>query len=387
VIAVPSIPDAEYGLRRARLLEAFVPLELDAVLLIGARNWYRDHALRYVAGYDGHDGSSMIFWRLDAAAPILLLGTGDGTDRVGNCAADIEVRRPVDLLADIADLVRGLPPRTRLGVAGGECMGFTALDVLPIDIEAALRDAAPGLELVDAGGALGAVRMIRSENEIAVTRAAAAIADIGAEAFLATARAGVAERDIFTEVWRAMQSAGAEDVHISMCRGPGSFWPHPPSDVQLAAGDIVSIELSPRVGGYFSQANRMCFVGLGRREARELEALARNALDVALSVIKAGVEAKAVVQAVGAMVGKSALATMDVGGVHRIGHGCGGALDEGPFLTSASTTVLQPNMTMALHPILYLPYRHALLMLGDYVRITEAGAEVLTRPQAEIPIV
>jgi len=44
-------------------------------------------------------------------------------------------------------------------------------------------------------------------------------------------------------------------------------------------------------------------------------------------------------------------------------------------------------MTMACHPIIYLPYRHSLLMLGDNIRVTESGAEVLTQPQSVIPVV
>ena len=103
--------------------------------------------------------------------------------------------------------------------------------------------------------------------------------------------------------------------------------------------------------------------------------------------MRPGVAARDVVKQVSAFVGKTHTATMDVGGVHRIGHGCGISIDEAPFLTSSSTEELQPNMTMALHPIMYLPYRHSILMLGDYVRVTDRGAEVMSTPQGEIPVV
>jgi len=177
------------------------------------------------------------------------------------------------------------------------------------------------------------------------------------------------------------------DVHISMCRGPDSFWPHPPSDAVLRDGDIVSIELSPRVEGYFSQANRMCFVGHPAREWTELSQMAVEALEIAAAHMRPGVAAREVVAQVNDYVARSPLATMDIGGVHRIGHGCGLALDEGPFLSSSSETELRANMTMALHPIIYLPYRHSLLMLGDYIRITETGCERLSAPQSSVPVV
>jgi Xaa-Pro dipeptidase len=184
-----------------------------------------------------------------------------------------------------------------------------------------------------------------------------------------------------------MQNAGADDVHMSLCCGPRSFWPHPPSDAVFASGDIVSVELSPRVAGYFSQSNRMCFVGADNREWRELSRLAVEALEIAVAAIRPGVMARDVVANVSAFVGRTQLATMDIGGVHRIGHGCGLCVDEGPFLSSSSANELQTNMTMALHPIMYLPYRHSMLMLGDYIRVSGHGAEIMTTPQTEIPVV
>jgi hypothetical protein len=36
------------------------------------------------------------------------------------------------------------------------------------------------------------------------------------------------------------------------------------------------------------------------------------------------------------------------------------------------------------HPIVYVPYLHSLMMLGEYVLVTKDGHEVLTSPQAEI---
>jgi len=383
-----AISDAEYAKRLAALRGALEARDLPVAIVQGARNWYRDHAIRYLTGYDSPLAPSLLLVFRDGRAPVLLLRDADDLARA---RAATRIAEPVGCESLAAALVeqlreRRLEPR-RIGIAGGECMGFSALDVLPADIARALDQAFPGSELVDVGGDLLASRMVRSDSEIALLREAAHVADIGAEIFLATVRQGVSERDLWSEIWHAMQQAGAEDLHISLCRGPASFWPHPPSDAVFAAGDIVSIELSPRVGGYFSQANRMCFVGEPNREWQDLAALAKAALATAIGAMRPGIAAKEVVASVSRLIGQSPLATMDVGGVHRIGHGCGISLDEGPFLTSASTISLRPNMTMACHPIIYLPYRHSLLMLGDYVRITEDGAEVLTRPQSTIPVV
>lgn len=382
-------PDHEYEERSAQLRRALEPHRVSAVLIMGMRNWYRDHAIRYLTGYDSPVSPSFLLLSLgDMQASTLLIGDADDLERARAVSWVEDVRAEANSPEAVgAWLKKHASGCKRLGIAGGECMGFAALDVLPRDVRAAIATALPAAELVDVGGALQQTRTIRSAAELQVLREAARIADVGAQVFLATARAGVSERDLWSEIWYAMQIAGAEDLHMSMCRGPGSFWPHPPSDAVLSVGDILSVELSPRVSGYFAQANRMCFVGVNRREAQELSRLACESLNLAKSLMKPGTKAKDVVAGVSALVSRSPLATMDVGGVHRIGHGCGLAVDEGPFLTSSSSSELRPNMTMALHPMIYLPYRHSLLMVGDYVRITEDGVETLTEPQSAVPVV
>jgi Xaa-Pro aminopeptidase len=380
-------PREEFVERRKRTREALGRRNVDTLLVLSERNWYRDHAIRYLTGYDCPTSPTLLLLLPLEGASTLIVGTPAEAERAASFAGVETVRVAADGVAAALDWKRVQPKLQRLGIAGGECMGFSALDVLPRRISRAVHTVHPGLELVDVGGALLELRAVRSERELTVLRKAAVIANIGADAFFATMRAGVTERDLWSEIWYVMQRAGADDVHMSLCCGPRSFWPHPPSDAAFEPGDIVSVELSPRVDGYFSQSNRMCFVGSDSREWRELSSLATDALRVAVGAMRPGIPARDVVAQVSAFVGKTQLATMDIGGVHRIGHGCGLCVDEGPFLSSSSATELQPNMTIALHPIMYLPYRHSMLMLGDYVRIANDGVEVMTSPQTEIPVV
>jgi Xaa-Pro dipeptidase len=381
-----TFPPEEFRNRRSRALRAFENHNIDAVLVIAERNWYRDHAIRYLTGYDCPVSPTYLLVTLQGDPTIVVSAPDEAmraSERFGIQHVDC-AREPKDA---VVDWLAKQGKLRRLGICGGECMGFSAIDVLPKALDEELQKHFPYLQLVDVGGTLLSLRAVRTEREIAVLREAAKLSDIGADTFLATMRAGVSERELWSEIWYAMQREGADDVHMSLCCGPRSFWPHPPSDAVFATGDIVSVELSPRVEGYFSQSNRMCFVGADSREWRELSELAVGARKIALSAMRSGVMARDVVADVSAFVGKTQLATMDVGGVHRIGHGCGLCVDEGPFLSSASTSILATDMTMALHPIMYLPYRHSMLMLGDYIRITDGGAEVMTTPQTYIPVV
>ncbi len=381
-------PLEEFRTRVRNVRAAMAAEGLDALLFVGARNWFRDHYIRYLANYDAPGPLSLMVLPLEGE-PTLLIGEEWDLARARAVTWIDDVRADRDLAQAAVDVLREVLRSTKLdtvklGVAGGEGLGFSALEALPSHVFRGIAGAFPRTDLVEASASLESIRLIRSPREIEVLRQAARIGDAGAQAFYATAREGISERELWTEVWYAMQSAGAQDVHSSIARGPGSFWMHPPSGARLAKGDFISEEFSPRLHGYFSQSNRMCIVGGLTREWRELCRAALEARDTAIQAIKPGAVACEVVEKVAKVVAKSQVGTMDMGGVHRVGQGAGLCLDEAPYLTSASRTVLQEGMTMAVHPIIYVPYIHSLLMLGEYVLVTKDGCEVLTRPQTEI---
>ena len=378
-------PFEEYRSRVEKIRGVMNGEGLRALLIYGTRQWYLDHYIRYVANYDSPGRPSMILLPLEDE-PALLIGDDWDLERARETTWIDDVRVAPDLPGATVDVMasRGLSAG-KVGIAGAEGMGYSSLEVFPWDVFEAIRKAFPEIVLSDTSRQLDNLRAIRSPREIDVLRQASKISDIGAEAFYATVREGISERELWTEIWYAMESAGAEDAHCSMCRGPGSFWLHPASDQRLSKGDFVSVEFSPRYHGYFSQSNKMCIIGGMTREWDKLCRLALEARDLAIALIRPGAVASKTVNRIVELVSKSQVGTMDMGGVHRLGHGSGPCLDEWPALTSKSDIVLQKDMSLAVHPIIYVPYIHSLLMLGEYVLVTEDGNELLTTPQTEIP--
>ncbi len=378
-------PFGEYESRVQKVRKAMSEEGLDVLLILGSRQWYRDHYIHYIANYDVPDHPSMIVLPLDDEPALLICDEWD-LERARERTWIADVRSASDLAKDMVETLRSRRLGTgKVGIAGGEGLGYTALEAFPLNLYTAIKEAFPTVEMDSASQMMDKIRAIRSPREIEVLRKASKISDIGAEAFYATVREGISERELWTEIWYAMESAGAQDLHISISRGPGSFWPHPPSSARLSKGDVVCLEFSPRFHGYFTQANRMCIIGEMTREWRELCQMAIEVRDAAIESILPGVMACEVVERIVKLVAKSQLGTMDIGGAHRIGHGSGICLDEWPALTSVSRTVRQEGMSLAVHPIIYVPYLHSLFILGEYVLVTKDGHEVLTRRQAEIP--
>ena len=377
-------PLDEYQSRVQKIREAMTGEGMRALLIYGRRQWYLDHYIRYVANYDTPGRPSLILLPLEDE-PALLIGDEWDLERAREVTWIEDVRVATDLPSAAVDILtsRGLSSG-KIGVAGAEGMGYAGLEVFPSNVYGAIRKAFPKMELDGASQIMDNIRAIRSPREIEVLRHASRLSDIGADIFYATVREGISERELWTEIWYAMESAGAQDVHCSMCRGPGSFWLHPATDHRLSKGDFVSVEFSPRYHGYFSQSNKMCIIGGMTREWEKLCRLAVEVRDASIALIRPGAVASTIVNEIVELVSGSQVGTMDMGGVHRLGHGSGPCLDEWPALTSKSETILQEGMSLAVHPIIYVPYIHSVLMLGEYVLVTRDGHEVLTTPQTEI---
>lgn len=377
-------PLEEYQSRVRNVRKAMSRDGFEVLLIFGARQWYRDHYIRYMANYDTPGRPSIMVLPLEDE-PALLISDDWDLERAREVTWIQEVSATSDLAGSTVEVLRSRRLRAgKFGIAGGEGYGYTALEAFPSNIYSAVKEAFSTTQIDGASRMMDNIRAIRSPREIEVLRKASKISDEGAEAFYATVKEGISERDLWTEIWYAMESAGAEDLHTSMCRGPGSFWLHPPSKHRLSKDDFVSVEFSPRYHGYFSQSNKMCIIGGMTREWRKLCRVVLEARDMAIQSIRPGVMACEIVEKIAKLVAGSQVGTMDIGGAHRIGHGSGPSLDEWPYLTSESQTVLQEGMSLAIHPIIYVPYIHSLLMLGEYVLVTKDGYEILTKPQTEV---
>lgn len=110
--------------------------------------------------------------------------------------------------------------------------------------------------------------LVKSDEELALFRRAAAIAERACGAMVATAGVGVSEADVYGATQEAILAAGAETSALILHTGQDNVswglpsWLHraqePP---RLSPGDVVLSEMFPSVGGLEAQA-QMC-IGVG----------------------------------------------------------------------------------------------------------------------------
>lgn len=134
---------------------------------------------------------------------------------------------------------------------------------------------AKGARVVNGSDVIAAVRKLKSAQEIAYTREAARIGDIGFKAALDVIRPGVSELDVFGEIVSAMAKAGGEipSITLPVSSGAKSSCMHAlASRKKIRPGEVVNIDLCGVVNRYHSNMARTISIGEPAPEvARRLE--------------------------------------------------------------------------------------------------------------------
>ena len=158
----------------------------------------------------------------------------------------------------------------------------------------------------------------------------------------------------------------------------------PPSDRRIAAGDLVTTELTPCVAGYYVQICRTVVVGEASATQRRAFDLYREALEAGIAAIKPGVTAADVARAENDVFRKCGLGDYVTSKWTRVrGHGIGLFCDSKPHILEDVDTPLTPGMALIVHPNTYHP-EVGYLVLGDSVVVTEQGCEVLCATPREL---
>ena len=246
--------------------------------------------------------------------------------------------------------------------------------------------------VVDLSGDVMALRMIKSEEEIALIRAGAAVADIGGAAIRDAIREGTREIDVAMAGRDAMELAIAEQFPDSELRdtwvwfqsGINTDGAHNPVTTRaLEKGDILSLNTFPMISGYYTALERTLF--LDHVDDASLRIWEANvaAHEIGLNAVRPGVKCSGICEIINAH-----FESLDLLKYRTFGYGHSfGVLshyygrEAGLELREDIDTVLEPGMVVSIEPMLTIPegqqgaggYRE-----HDILVVTEAGAENIT---------
>lgn len=241
-------------------------------------------------------------------------------------------------------------------------------------------------DVVDMSAAYTHARMVKSDEEIRWLSLAAALTDMAAAALYEGARPGLNERELSALVQAAYLPYGATNFiqyfqATSIDASGGAVPRQYPSGRKLAAGDVLSTELSADYWGYTGQVLRTFFIGREPNALyRELHAVADEVLDRILGLIRPGVHVRELVEA-SQKIEESGFTIID-----DLIHGYGGGYLP-PILGSKSRPAageipdltLRAGMGLVVQPNVVTKNWMAGVQTGQLVVVTEDGVRSLQR--------
>lgn len=274
----------EYAARVERLRGELAKRNLDAALLDECE------ALDYFAGYY----TSSAYYRAcilpTAAEPFYVLR-----------ALDIPPLRERSWIADVighADWEPATDIVAREIRAHGLGRARIGIDLashgLPVATFASLKAALPGVEFVDLEGLPWLLRKRKSPAEIAKLKAAAAICDGATKLLIDTAEPGMTELELARIATDAMVRMGADPGGlpgvVTAGRGRDMLHGHHHKE-PMRPGDILHIELLPRVDGYSARMMRDLVMGAIPPELQRASDTMRALQDKQFAAFKPGAKA------------------------------------------------------------------------------------------------
>jgi Xaa-Pro dipeptidase len=161
---------------------------------------------------------------------------------------------------------------------------------------ARLQAALPRARFVDIGRAAWELRLLKAPAEILLLRRAAQVADKSMAATVAVCKPGRSQRDAAAAAIASYIANGADPGPAGpITAGRGwDFMHRQPSEEPLAKGDIVHLELAPRVEGYSARIMRCAAVGGASPEQRATAERIRALQDEQIAAMHPGAAAREV---------------------------------------------------------------------------------------------
>ncbi|CAA9286908.1 MAG: Aminopeptidase YpdF (MP-, MA-, MS-, AP-, NP-specific) [uncultured Chloroflexi bacterium] len=245
-------------------------------------------------------------------------------------------------------------------------------------LQEALREKAPGAELVPLRGFAEDVRQVKDPSEVEAIRRAVLISDRALEHVVAGLMPGVTEREVAWRLEVAMRERGADALSFPtiVASGPNGAMPHHrASERPIQAGEPIVIDMGCRLNGYCSDMTRTVVLGDPDPMFWEIHAIVLRAQQACEDGLKAGMLGKE-----GDMLARKVIEDAGHGDHfgHGTGHGIGLAVHEDPYLSrSRGEMMLRAGAVTSVEPGIYLPGWGG-IRIEDLVVIGETRCQVLT---------
>ena len=265
-------------------------------------------------------------------------------------------------------------------------------DHLPLQNLEKLKQAFPNTEFVDIGAPTMRMRMIKSDEEIALIKHGARVADIGGEAIRDAIAVGVPEYEValagvqamVREIARTFPHSELMDTWVWFQSGINTDGAHNPVTARrIEAGDILSLNTFPMISGYYTALERTLFAEYASDAHLKAWEVNVEVHKRGLELIRPGVRCCDIAHELNEIFAEHGMLQYRTFGY---GHSFGTlshyyGREAGLELREDIETVLEPNMVVSMEPMIMIPeglpgaggYRE-----HDVLVVNENGAENIT---------
>lgn len=313
--------------------------------------------------------------------------------RTYTIATDIRVSRLEANVSELEFVLKNLKDEGWLkGAVGIEKWSYRPNPAISRMFQEALEG--EGCRVVDGSDIVGRIRAIKSPQEMAYTKTAAKIADIGMRAAIEHIRPGMTEIELRAEIDYACARAGGENPAqpTYVLAGQRSAHPHAlASSAVIMPGDIVYIDLCGVRNRYHADIARTVSVGEPHPAvARQIE-LSAGAWPVLLGVVKPNCRAADVLRAMKGYYLEAGIWEDHwwVGG-YELGIAFPPDWPELFFYepeTDPGSLTFPPGTVINYESDFYLPERAGVSPIMDTLAIEEKGTEILSRFPPDLIVV
>jgi Xaa-Pro aminopeptidase len=335
---------------------------------------------RYFFGWDWAQPRAIIPFQ---GAPILIAFKGEEPG-IRKYVGDAEIKIFTHIgeqIADVSGTFREmLGPAQEAGMGEKPKIGMQMWFDTPAFLVDMFRKVNPRFEVVPSDPVMDPLRMVKELDEVKFLTRAQRIAGLGMDCVRDMLKPGVTAHQIATEALYTMMKCGAEGtstpLHVNVgsdsCMIHGRTSPKP-----VESGDLVVVDLTPKVKGYGANLTRTFVVGEPDTTQRKLLQVYAEMVAETRQMIKPGAKVRELDAR-----GREICDTHGLGDYHLdgISHGIGLRFEETPASTiikQHQNVQLQEGMTITIgHTILAIPGVGGVRNEDVYL-VTPKGAQIL----------
>ncbi|HOL50750.1 MAG TPA: Xaa-Pro peptidase family protein [Armatimonadota bacterium] len=343
-------------MRLGKLRAQFRERDIDGFIIASYENRY------YMSGFSGTAGTLVI-----SADDAVLITDFRYVEQAKAQAPEFRVIMHKGPMVDtVKEVVAGM---------GLKRVGFESARITFSEY-ALIRDALEGVELVPEKDVVESLRMIKSDEEIALIAEACRITDAAFDHILGYIKPGVTESEIANELVSFMVKHDVKpSFDFIVASGERSALPHGvASDKIIEPGDFVTLDFGGFYRRYTSDMTRTVVVGTPTEEQKAIYDLVLRAQLESIDAAKAGTTGKEVDSVARGII-------EDAGHGEHFGHGLGHSvgleIHENPRFSPADSSLIEPGMVLSVEPGVYVPGWGG-VRIEDLVVITDGEARVLS---------